>query len=258
MADALKVLQVTDTHLYPDMNGKLQGVNTFESFQSVIKHAVEDTIPDLLIATGDLAQEPDSVTYNIFLEVVRKVYQGPLICTPGNHDLSVPFEQILPTKLMSLSGWYFVPLDSHVDNHVEGHVSQIQLVNLQKVLEHKCPGPTIVLGHHPPVRIQSEWLDQHRMQEGDQLMNLMNSSGNVRAYICGHVHQRHESEIGSLLFLTAPSTCFQFEPASNRFAVAEDGPGYRWLELSPDGSIKTEVVYLPRSEPALEPERGKK
>ena len=258
MADALKVLQVTDTHLYPDMNGKLQGVNTFESFQSVIKHAVEDTIPDLLIATGDLAQEPDSVTYNIFLEVVRKVYQGPLICTPGNHDLSVPFEQILPTKLMPLSGWYFVPLDSHVDNHVEGHVSQIQLVNLQKVLEHKCPGPTIVLGHHPPVRIQSEWLDQHRMQEGDQLMNLMNSSGNVKAYICGHVHQRHESEIGSLLFLTAPSTCFQFEPASNRFAVAEDGPGYRWLELSPDGSIKTEVVYVPRSEPALEPESRKK
>ena len=258
MADALKVLQVTDTHLYPDINGKLQGVNTFQSFQSVINHAVEDTIPDLLIATGDLAQEPDSVTYNIFLEVVRKVYQGPLICTPGNHDLSVPFEQILPTKLMALSGWYFVPLDSHVDNHVEGHVSQIQLVNLQKVLEQKCPGPTIVLGHHPPVRIQSEWLDQHRMQEGDQLMNLMNSSGNVRAYICGHVHQRHESEIGSLLFLTAPSTCFQFEPASNRFAVAEDGPGYRWLELSPDGSIKTEVVYVPRSEPALEPESGKK
>ena len=258
MADALKVLQVTDTHLYPDMNGKLQGVNTFESFQSVIKHAVEDTIPDLLIATGDLAQEPDSVTYNIFLEVVRKEYQGPLICTPGNHDLSVPFEQILPTKLMSLSGWYFVPLDSHVDNHVEGHVSQIQLVNLQKVLEHKCPGPTIVLGHHPDVRIQSEWLDQHRMQEGDQLMNLMNSSGNVKAYICGHVHQRHESEIGSLLFLTAPSTCFQFEPASNRFAVAEDGPGYRWLELSPDGSIKTEVVYVPHSEPALELESGKK
>ena len=258
MADALKVLQVTDTHLYPDMNGKLQGVNTFESFQSVINHAVEDTIPDLLIATGDLAQEPDSVTYHIFLEIVRKVYQGPLICTPGNHDLSAPFEQILPTKLMSLSGWYFVPLDSHVDNHVEGHVSQLQLVNLQKVLEHKCPGPTIVLGHHPPVRIQSEWLDQHRMQEGDQLMNLMNSSGNVRAYICGHVHQRHESQIGSLLFLTAPSTCFQFEPASNRFAVAEDGPGYRWLELSPDGSIKTEVVYLPRSELALELERGKK
>ena len=258
MADALKVLQVTDTHLYPDMNGKLQGVNTFESFQSVINHAVEDTIPDLLIATGDLAQEPDSVTYHIFLEIVRKVYQGPLICTPGNHDLSAPFEQILPTKLMSLSGWYFVPLDSHVDNHVEGHVSQLQLVNLQKVLEHKCPGPTIVLGHHPPVRIQSEWLDQHRMQEGDQLMNLMNSSGNVRAYICGHVHQRHESQIGSLLFLTAPSTCFQFEPASNQFAVAEDGPGYRWLELSPDGSIKTEVVYLPRSELALELERGKK
>ena len=90
------------------------------------------------------------------------------------------------------------------------------------------------------------------------MMNLMNSSGNVRAYICGHVHQRHESEIGNLLFLTAPSTCFQFEPASNRFAVAEDGPGYRWLELSPDGSIKTEVVHVPSNEAALDLESGKK
>ena len=62
MADSLKVLQVTDTHLYPDMNGKLQGVNTFESFRSVINHALEETIPDLFIATGYLAQVPNPVT----------------------------------------------------------------------------------------------------------------------------------------------------------------------------------------------------
>ena len=258
LADALRVLQVTDTHLYPDINGELQGVNTFQSFRTVMNHALEGAIPDLLIATGDLAQEPDRVTYNIFLEVVREVYQGPLVCTPGNHDLKVPFGEILPTQMMSLSGWYFVPLDSHVDNRVEGHVSQIQLENLQKVLVHNCPGPTIVFGHHPPVKVGAEWLDQHRMKDGDQLVNMMNSSGNVRGYICGHVHQAYESGIGGLRVLTTPSTCFQFEPASNRFAVAEGTPGYRWLELSPDGSIKTEVVHVPTGELALDLESRKR
>ena len=37
-------------------------------------------------------------------------------------------------------------------------------------------------------------------------------------------------------YLTTPSTCFQFLPAVDNFAVDTRPPGFRWLDLVPDGS----------------------
>ena len=42
----------------------------------------------------------------------------------------------------------------------------------------------------------------------------------------------------------SPSTCFQFQPRSQTFAVDASGPGYRWLYLQDDGSVGTEVKRI--------------
>jgi len=41
-----------------------------------------------------------------------------------------------------------------------------------------------------------------------------------------------------------PSTCAQFLPHSEQFAIDPAPPGYRRLTLRADGSIDTEVVRL--------------
>ena len=41
--------------------------------------------------------------------------------------------------------------------------------------------------------------------------------------------------------LSTPSTCVQFEPESDEFSVEKIPPGYRWMQLNPDGSIDTRV-----------------
>ena len=41
--------------------------------------------------------------------------------------------------------------------------------------------------------------------------------------------------------LASPSTCVQFAPGSEEFKVGNESPGYRWLQLYPDGRLETGV-----------------
>jgi Icc protein len=45
--------------------------------------------------------------------------------------------------------------------------------------------------------------------------------------------------------MSTPSTCFQFVPGRDDFAIDDRPPGYRWLHLYPDGRIDTRVVWVP-------------
>ena len=46
---------------------------------------------------------------------------------------------------------------------------------------------------------------------------------------------------GALRLLCTPSTCVQFAPGSENFRADDKAPGYRWLELHPDGRIESAV-----------------
>ena len=46
-------------------------------------------------------------------------------------------------------------------------------------------------------------------------------------------------------FLATPSTCIQFMPLSRDFSLDVAGPGWRYLQLHPDGRLATQVWRLP-------------
>ena len=102
----------------------------------------------------------------------------------------------------------------------------------------------LVCLHHHPVRMRSSWLDKVGLENADQFFEILDRHKNVRAVLWGHVHQTHESERNGVQMLSAPSTCAQFLPLSDLFAIDRRPPGYRWLELKPDGSIATSVVWV--------------
>ena len=47
------------------------------------------------------------------------------------------------------------------------------------------------------------------------------------------------------MVLGSPSTCVQFIPGQDDFGIDACPPGYRWLELLPNGEIKTGLGVLP-------------
>ncbi len=82
----VRILQITDTHLFAEKHETLLGVNTWDSYQSVLDaiHA-ESPEYDLIVATGDLAQDQSAAAYQHFAEGIAS-FRAPCVWLPGNHD----------------------------------------------------------------------------------------------------------------------------------------------------------------------------
>jgi Icc protein len=73
---------------------------------------------------------------------------------------------------------------------------------------------------------------------------VLDVSPRVRGVVWGHVHQLHDSQRNGVRLLGTPSSCFQFAPFLDQPALDERGPGWRWIELHPDGRIATRVQWV--------------
>jgi Icc protein len=82
------------------------------------------------------------------------------------------------------------------------------------------------------------------LQNGAALEALLEKHGNVRGVLWGHVHQASDRLHNGRRMLSTPSTCAQFTPNTQTCVMDLRPPAFRWLELLPDGEIRTEVVWL--------------
>ncbi|HSG64326.1 MAG TPA: phosphodiesterase, partial [Gammaproteobacteria bacterium] len=62
----------------------------------------------------------------------------------------------------------------------------------------------------------------------------------------GHVHQASDRHRGEIRLLSTPSTCAQFLPGHDFFALDNRPPGCRWITLLHDGRIETALDWLDR------------
>ncbi len=66
----VRILQITDTHLFAEKHETLLGVNTWESYQAVLEAIrAQQYEYDLIVATGDLAQDQSARLISILLRV---------------------------------------------------------------------------------------------------------------------------------------------------------------------------------------------
>ena len=98
--------------------------------------------------------------------------------------------------------------------------------------------------HHPPVTMGSRWLDTVGLDNGDELLQRLSESERVRLTIFGHVHQDYDANHHGIRIIATPSTCRQFTPRSDDFAVDDNPPAYRRFELWPDGGVDHELVWV--------------
>ena len=240
---ALRLLHITDNHLFADAKEGRHGIRSADSLRQVLQAATRSRQPDLVVETGDVTHDSEVPVYQAFLDIVDEYVECPLIATPGNHDLNEPFDVVLSRETVAMNGWRIVSVDTHVDNEVGGYVVASEFDRLKQELE-EDDIHVLVIGHHPAMPIGCEWIDAHRMSNGEAFMAALASYPHVRGYLSGHVHQAHESESQAIKLMTTPSTCWQFKAGSNSFAIDELLAGWRWLDLHPDGRIETSVERL--------------
>lgn len=90
----------------------------------------------------------------------------------------------------------------------------------------------------------SAWLDTVGLKNGEDVLERLRTLGRVRIAAFGHVHQEYDADHEGVRIIATPSTCRQFKPGSNDFAVDDNPPAYRRIELHADGSVETELVWV--------------
>jgi Icc protein len=248
----INLLQITDCHLTKEVSGELLGVNTRESLDAVLD-LIQDNItrnihekPDYILATGDLAQDASVEAYQYFNDKMA-AFDCPVSWFPGNHDSGSVMAQVVSkeaelNKVIQTGDWQFVLLDSSVAGSVHGFLDKEDLAVLEQTLSDNPDRHTMVCLHHHPIDIESAWLDKIGLHNRDQLFEILDKYSNVKAILWGHIHQELDSSREGVSLFATPSTCIQFLPKSNGFAVDNVAPGYRWLSLHANGEITTEVV----------------
>ena len=244
----LRLTQVTDLHLGPEPDYRTRGVATLSSFKAVLQQIDQQGRgADLLLLTGDLASDCQPGAYQQ-LNQLLKAQNRRALWLPGNHDDVTSMTQYLPNypRCMTFESgnWGILMIDSCKLGQPGGELSQSELQRVAEGLQQLAGKFVLVAMHHSPVDLHSKWLDRHRIANRQQLHQLLSAHGNVRAVVFGHVHQQYEADWQGIPVYAAPSSCVQFESFSDEFAVSDQPPGYRYLELHPDGRLITTVEYL--------------
>lgn len=249
MEKAYTIVQITDPHLHGTSDGTLLGMNTENSLKLILDRVNEEvTDIDLVIATGDIAQQSSIKAYSNFLSFVS-VLNAPMRWIPGNHDNRIYMAEAAAGKdhgepCYTLGNWVVILLDSMVPGKVYGNLADDQLDLMEALLQKHSDKHALITLHHHAVLMKSLWLDQHNLKNSDELIARVNKHSNVKAVVCGHVHQASENNIGGVRYISTPSTCVQFLPASEDFGIDSIGPGYRKLVLNADGTIDTSITRI--------------
>jgi Icc protein len=248
MSADVRLLQLTDPHLRADPQAELRGVNTLESLRRVLAHAAARKPQfDAVLCTGDIVNdEPEG--YAHFVRLLRE-FGRPVYCLPGNHDDAERMRSALAAAPFQVGGhvdlgaWRLVLLDSCVPGRAAGRIAEAQLRALDAALRASERYAMVCLHHHP-VPMASRWLDELGIENAAALFEVIDAHPQVRALTWGHVHQCFDARRQGVRLLATPSTCAQFLPLSNEFAVDARPAAYRRLTLRADGTLETDVVWV--------------
>ncbi|MEX2258958.1 MAG: metallophosphoesterase [Woeseia sp.] len=244
-------MHLTDPHLFADPAASLRGTATHASLQSVLEHIQEAGWPaDFVAMTGDVIQDDSAGAYANFRELLATLGL-PVHCVPGNHDVRALMRDALSEPpfyycaTWEQRDWLVVGIDSCVDNSAGGSISADEWERLKATVEASDAAHVLVCLHHPPLPLDSRWLDQVGLEDGDSFLRQLASLGTVRGCLFGHAHQECDRVVDGLHIIGTPSTCRQFKPQSDEFALDDRPPAYRRVLLRDDGSIDSELVWLP-------------
>lgn len=254
-ADEVRILHLTDHHLFEQPTEKLLGIPTQSSFQAVLNNIQSSPFHfDFIIDTGDLIQHNNAQAYHLFAQLIQPLKKA-VFCTEGNHDQAVDFHQILANypqikshrHILAGKHWQIILLDSHIEGKPAGELSQTQLDYLSHCLSQYPQRFALIALHHNLLPTHSNWLDQHSLRNLDTLSEILSHYPQVKVLLHGHIHQEIDALWQHKRILSTPSTCIQFRAGCDEFTLDLLPPGWREITLYPNGTIYTECKRLPNN-----------
>ena len=238
---ALKLLQITDTHIFESAEADFDGVDTEASLSAVIRQIKNsESGIDLVLATGDLVHKPSENAYLKLRRLLLKL-ELPVVCLAGNHDCPelmshyLNHASISTSKQIVIGKWLIIMLNSFLENSHSGSLNEKELLFLEQSLQESEQEHVLIALHHHPVSINSLWMDEMPLLNSADLFSLIDSCDKVRGLIWGHIHQEFRAKRSDVDLYGSPSSCLQFKPGDDNYAKDNLAPAYSLLELDESG-----------------------
>lgn len=167
----MKFVQLSDCHISADPDAVYRGINPRETLQALLP-VVRSWSPDLVLITGDLAEDASEASYAYLRQVMDRI-EAPLLTIPGNHDDAelqsgaFPDTPVLDPLSRSLGGWKLVLLNSAVAGRIAGELTDRMLDGLRAELD-TAEMPVVVAVHHQPVPTASPWIDRYPLEQPER------------------------------------------------------------------------------------------
>ncbi|MBE0505941.1 MAG: metallophosphoesterase [Marinospirillum sp.] len=238
----LRVVQMTDLHLLSDPAARFKGEDTRSRFLQALA-LTKRLAPDLLILTGDLAQDEAQDTY---LWLYQQLQNSGIqwFWLPGNHDRPELMQLFAPPVFYHQTPhWQLLGLNTRLPGRPEGELSETELQRLQQALV--CNKPLLLAMHHHPLQVKSRWMDAIALQNTDALWQLVDKNTVLKLLLCGHVHQPLSRWHQGVQVLASPATALQFTPLQNEFSINNKAlPAIRLVRLLPGGVFSSRLLYF--------------
>lgn len=248
------IAQISDCHLFSDPFGLHHGANVYQHLIAVLSEIKSNPHVQLIIFTGDLTQDHQAMSYQLFAQAVTTVnIDIPLYFLSGNHDepellnrylIKAPF---CSAKLIESEHWQLLLVESkskEIDGP-SGQVDETELVTIEQVADDEKF--QLIFTHHHPVEV-GYFIDKHGLKNADQFWQVIGSIPSITAIACGHVHRAMTllpAETARCVpVFTCPATSIQFDPSCPTVSALNQGPGYRLFTLHYNGNIDTSVHYI--------------
>lgn len=260
---SVRVVQITDLHILPEAGQMLVGIDSALSLDKVLDD-IRRLSPsaDLIIASGDLTDNGSAKSYQR-LQALLNQLDCPVYVLAGNHDeVDVMQSELVAGNIffqryLDCEYWKLIFVNTKNEGDPHGLIDKNEIEWLKGELEKSAQRPVLLIMHHTPLKLCAS--PSCRLENADELLDLLSRFENVRAVIAGHTHNDVEETHGQLRIMTTPSTMVQVWHNQEEAINTNDGfwhfhkadlsrHGYRVLDLYDDGDFMTEVRWVAASQ----------
>ncbi len=240
------VAQISDCHLFADVNSCHHGANVYQHLLAVLADIKNNTSIELVIFTGDLSQDHTEQSYQNFVKAIKtQQLSVPVYFLSGNHDETALLNKYLSDvpfcadKIVKLAHWQLLLLNSKSATPA-GYFNELEF---QSLLATATPEKhSLVFMHHHPIDL-GYFIDRHHLTNSDNFWQVIKNQAQIKAVACGHVHRAQtllpEQTGKAVPLYTCPATSIQFDPKADTVKSLNQPPAYRIFSLQASGQIDT-------------------
>lgn len=210
------IAQISDTHIDIDDPNSASKIVDLERCVDDINGL--DTLPDVVIHTGDLAHNGTVEKYSKAAAIFEKLL-CPLLISAGNRDERISLSATFPDSCSILNNTPYIQysvdkfpvrliaIDTLSNTTNMGDFCDVRADNLRRMLAENQAKPTAIFMHHPPFEVcQSEHKWQFNTHEAIVILEkaLEGHTQIIRAF-CGHSHREAEGITAGIPASCAPS-----------------------------------------------------